>query len=135
MHKDILGLDVGAKRIGVARVNTFVKIPQALKVIPVDGDEITAISDLVKQYEIDIIVVGWPRNMSGEITKQTNFTASFIKKLENEGYKVVRQDESLTSVEAEAELKSRKKSFSKADIDSQAAVIILEDYLRGNNEI
>ena len=131
MQENILALDVGGKRIGVARANSFVKIPQALDAIAVNGDEITAILDLVNTHEIDTIVVGWPRNMSGKETKQTEITAGFVKKLKQANLKVKLQDESLTSVEAEERLKQIKKNYDKSEIDSQAAKIILEDYLRG----
>lgn len=132
MSKNILGLDYGSKKIGVARVNEFVKIVEPLGTVMVNGEEIDEIKSLIDEHQIDLIVLGWPRNMSGEETKQTQEVLDFEKRLEQLDMRIERQDESLTSVEAEDRLKSQRKSYQKVDIDTLSAAIILEDYLRRN---
>lgn len=126
--KSLVGLDVGEKRIGVAVADLDVKIAVPFVTIEVDGGEIEAIAEIVVREGADTIVVGYPRNQAGESTIQTQYVEQFAKRLEDTAT-VVFQDESLTSVLAEQQLAAHKKPYSKADIDAQAAAIILQDYL------
>jgi putative Holliday junction resolvase len=128
----IVGLDVGEKRIGVAVGDNAVRIAVPFETIDVDGNEIKAISDIVAKENASILVIGYPRNQSGEITAQTKFVEGFTSKLSGVASKIVFQDESLTSVIAEQRLISYNRPYSKADIDAQAAAIILQDYLEIN---
>ena len=87
-----------------------------------------------------MLVCGFPRNSKGEATKQTELVQEFVVKIKaylvENGQQVPEirfQDESLTSVMAEAQL-SRKRELTRKDradgiVDSEAAVIILQDYL------
>ena len=79
-----------------------------------------------------MLVVGYPRDQSGGETDQTAKSREFGDSLVQFGIEVVYQDESLTSVIAEDRLKKRGKPYSKADIDSEAAAIILQDYIEAN---
>jgi putative Holliday junction resolvase len=134
MHKKIslVCLDVGEKRIGVAIGDNSVRIAVPLETVEVDGNEINNIEKIINDEQADILVIGYPRNQSGEATAQTKFVEDFSKKLERIDIKIVFQDESLTSVMAEQRLVSFKKPYSKADIDAQAASIILQDYIEAN---
>ena len=132
-NKQLLGLDVGAARIGVALADTGVHIAIPHDWIEVDGTEIAVIAELVIKNEIDVIVVGYPRNQSGEATQQTAYVEEFAKQLADFDAKLVFQDESLTSVIAEQRLASRRKNYTKGDIDSEAAAIILQDYMEQNS--
>ena len=124
---NIIALDVGAKRIGVARASTIAKLPQALETIAVDGQEIKKIVGIIDQEQATTVVVGWPRNQAGLETKQTAEIEQFIQKLSQQTKaEIVRQDESLTSVQAENQLGS---GASKAAVDARAAELILDDYL------
>lgn len=124
-----IALDVGTVRIGMATADSVMRIPIPLPTVAVDGTEVEAITNIVSDRLADTVVVGYPRNQSGEATAQTEYVKSFAKQLTEQGIQVVFQDESLTSVAAEARLKNRGKLYQKADIDAEAAVIILEDYL------
>lgn len=130
--KSLLALDVGEKRIGVAVADASIKIAVAFDTIEVDGNELMAITRLVVAEQTDTIVVGYPRNQSGETTAQTAYVEKFAKKLADLAPHIVFQDESLTSVIAEERLRSRKANFTKGDIDAEAAAIILQDYLEQN---
>ncbi|MEI6054335.1 MAG: Holliday junction resolvase RuvX [Candidatus Saccharibacteria bacterium] len=134
MHKKIslVCLDVGEKRIGVAIGDNSVRIAVPLETVEVDGNEIDNIEKIINDEQADILVIGYPRNQSGEATAQTKFVEDFSKQLERIDIKIVFQDESLTSVMAEQRLVSFKKPYSKADIDAQAASIILQDYIEAN---
>ncbi|MEI7539677.1 MAG: Holliday junction resolvase RuvX [Candidatus Saccharibacteria bacterium] len=128
----IVCLDVGEKRIGVAIGDNLVRIAIPFETINVDGNEIQAITEVVSNENADILVIGYPRNQSGETTKQTKFVEDFANKLSGIPAEIVFQDESLTSVIAEQQLAVHKRPYSKADIDAQAAAIILQDYIEAN---
>ena len=128
----LLGLDVGERRIGVAVGDSSIRIAIPFDTIEVDDNEIEAIAELVLKEGSEIIVVGDPRNQSGEATAQTKFVENFAKKLVDVGPKIEFQDESLTSVIAEQRLVSYKKPYTKGDIDAQAAAIILQDYIESH---
>jgi putative Holliday junction resolvase len=127
--RSLVCLDVGEKRIGVALADTDVRIAVPFDTIEVDGSEIQTIGEIVLREGADTIIVGYPRNQLGEPTAQTSYVERFAEKLENIAATVVFQDESLTSVMAEQQLKESKRPYSKADIDAGAAAIILQDYL------
>lgn len=128
-NRSFLSLDIGEKRIGVAVGDSEVRIAVPFETIDVDGGEVERIARLVIDQNVTTVVVGYPRNQSGEPTAQTNFVEVFTKQLVDIAPDIVFQDESLTSVIAEQQLQSYKKSYTKADIDAQAAAIILQDYM------
>lgn len=131
--KNLLGLDIGTRRIGVAVANSSIKIAIPLTTIEVnDGDEVLQINKIIVNEKIDTIVAGLPRNMSGEETAQSVYTKEFLENFKLSVNEIKFQDESLTSVQAENILKSYKKPYTKGDIDMQAAAIILQDYLEEN---
>ena len=136
----VLALDVGTRRIGVAFADTSVRIAIPRAMIPVDGNELANIAKNLRLEKAEILVCGYPRNSKGEATKQTELVQEFVAKIKaylvENGQQVPEirfQDESLTSVMAEAQL-SRKRELTRKDradgiVDSEAAVIILQDYL------
>ena len=128
----IVCLDVGEKRIGVAVGESVIRIAVPFETIEVDGNEIQAIAGIIHKEKADVLVIGYPRNQSGQATLQTKFVEDFAAKLVDIIPNIVFQDESLTSVIAEQQLKSYNRPYSKADIDAQAAAIILQDYLEAN---
>lgn len=128
-NKSFIALDVGEKRIGVAVGDSGVKIAVPFGAIEVDGREIEEIARIAVTEDADAIVVGYPRNQSGEATAQTAYVELFANKLTDLAPNIVFQDESLTSVLAEQRLKAQGGTYTKGDIDAQAAAIILQDYL------
>ncbi len=127
-------LDVGDKRIGVAVGDSEIRIAVPFETIDVDGGEIEAIAEIFIKEKADVLVIGYPRNQSGEPTAQSKKVEDFSKKMSYITSNVVFQDESLTSVLAEQQLAVYNKPYTKADIDAQAAAIILQDYLEANYE-
>lgn len=132
MATNILSLDVGERRVGVAIASLIARLPTPL--VTLDNDEHIwgKIQELRKSEGIETIVVGLPRNLSGEDTAQTQYVRDFAAHLSD--VIVVFQDEALTSRKAETELKSRGKPFAKGDIDALAATYILEDYMQTHEE-
>lgn len=127
----LIALDVGTKRIGVAKADSKVRIAIPYSAVEVDGTEFEKIASLARAWDINSFVLGLPRNSQGEETEQSRYVREFAKDLKRAipSAKICFQDESLTSVEAEKRLKSRKKGYKKGDIDSEAATIILQDFL------
>lgn len=128
---NFLSLDVGTKRIGVAIADSAVPIAIPLATVDVDGMELDAIKKIIVEKSVEKVVVGYPRNQSGDPTEQTAVSETFGEKL-RDVVDVVYQDESVTSVAAEDLLKASGKSYAKGDIDSLAASIILQDYLESH---
>ena len=127
--QSLIALDVGEKRIGVALADTSVRIAVARDTISVDGTQLQQIAKIVEQEGVQKVVVGYPRNQSGEPTQQTQYVEQFVAQLKPLVPTVVFQDESLTSVKAEELLKAQKRPYAKGDIDALAASLILQDYL------
>jgi putative Holliday junction resolvase len=125
---NLLSVDVGTVRIGVATADSMVPIAVPMPTLIVDGHEVEELAKVIADKDIETIVVGYPRNQSGDATEQTKIAEAFADKLKEYGT-VVFQDESLTSVMAEQRLKATGKPYEKGDIDAMAAAIILQDYL------
>ena len=126
-NNNVLGLDIGESKTGVARVNMIAKIPQPVATLKNDNNFISEITKIIKAESIDTLVVGLPRNMRGEETAQTKYVRDYVgDHLSSLNLPIVFQDETLSSKAAEARLGN---GYKKTDIDAMAAVVILEDYL------
>ena len=127
----IIGLDVGTKRIGVAKADTSVRIAIPNGYVLVNGQEIPEILRIARLNDTNFFVVGLPRSNDGNETAQSTYARKFADTLaaSMSGARIYFQDESLTSVVAEERLKKRKKNFEKGEIDAEAASIILQDFI------
>ena len=131
-----LGLDLGTKTLGVAVSDTTLTIATTLKTIYFKENEydqtLSELETLIKEYSVEKIVLGFPKNMNNTVGESGERTLMFKEMLESYfKLPVVMQDERLSTVEAtnymiEANA-SRKKR--KIKIDSVAANIILQTYL------
>ena len=139
MHKNthvIMALDVGAARIGVAITPPGVMIAQPFKTLMHDIHITETIRELITSHNVTDLVVGNPRNLQGKDTDQTRYVHSFV-----DGLRAIikipihLQDEALTSVKAEDELKERQMPYEKADVDALAATYILNDYIEENYRV
>ena len=127
----IIGLDVGTRRIGVAKADTSVRIAIPNGYVLVNGQEIPEILRIARLNDTNFFVVGLPRSNDGNETAQSAYARKFADTLAASmpGARIYFQDESLTSVVAEERLKKRKKNFEKGEIDAEAASIILQDFI------
>ena len=132
-----LGLDLGTKTLGVAISRSGI-IVNKLNTIRHDNNLKFLLSEVKKVCEdenIDIVVLGYPKHMNNTVGEKALYIEKFKKLLEFNGIKVELQDERLSTVSAEKMLinfdVSRQKR--KEIIDSVAATIILEDYLKRSN--
>jgi putative Holliday junction resolvase len=129
-----IGLDVGTRHIGVARGDDDVRFAVPLASLVNDTVVFERIRSLIAENHAGAVVVGLPRGADGQETKQSQFSRDFANQLaEFTGVKIVLQDESLTSVQAEKNLRSRRdfneKMLRDGTLDSEAAALILTDYL------
>ncbi|MCL1876728.1 Holliday junction resolvase RuvX [Candidatus Saccharibacteria bacterium] len=136
INKKILGLDIGQRRVGVASGDAAVKIASPLPPIANDAQVFQKIVGLVDDNSIKTIVVGLPRDQEGRETKQSRFSRDFADELAKfTSVKIVFQDESLTSAAAEENLRARRnfddRMLRDGTLDSEAAAIILQDFLEG----
>ncbi len=130
----VLGLDVGRKRIGVAGCDGTGLIATGITTIHRRSyqQDIEQLQALIIEREIDLLVVGLPYTMAGEIGTQARQVQKFARRLEATLWLPIEyMDERLTSVEAETQLKAQKRfsTYNKGLIDQQAAQIILQQWL------
>ena len=134
----ILGLDYGERTIGVAVSDGFGWTAQALEVIKRSNSteykkSISRIAQWVEEYEVNTIVLGYPKNMDNTEGERCQKTKVFQKQLQQAfpNVTVVLWDERMSTIAAERSLleadMSRKKR--KSIIDKMAAVHILQGYL------
>lgn len=133
----IMGIDYGKVRIGIALTDLLKTIASpydVYKSVSLQKD-VEYFVKLVKEKEVEKIVLGLPLNMDGSEGERAKRTRIFGEMLEKAcSVPVVYQDERLSSVEAENYLldgdvrRDKRKNL----IDKVAATIILEDYLRAN---
>ena len=127
----ILALDVGAARIGLALASCVARLAAPYKTIANTSDSIEQLLAICEQEYVQELVIGLPRGMSGQDTAQTTAVRAYGAQVaEAVPVPITWQDETLTSVKAQAELERRGKPYRKEDIDSLAATYILEDYLK-----
>jgi putative Holliday junction resolvase len=134
----ILALDIGTKRIGAATCDELRITVRPLPQIPRKSwkEWLLQVKQLVSELDAVALVLGLPLNMDGTESEMSlevkrlarNFSLSL-------GIPVFLQDERLTSIEAEENLRDRKVPIAnrKALIDSEAAAVILQDFLLTSN--
>ena len=130
INHSVMALDVGEKRIGIAVANMAAKIASPLTTLKNDHEFTSHLKKLIKENDVNELIIGLPRDVHGKETDQTTYARSFAKKLKKDiDLPQHFQDESLTSVRAEEELSGRGQPYEKADVDALAATYILEDWL------
>lgn len=126
---NILALDVGGSRIGVAIANSIARIPNPLTILQNGPKVFHELQALVREHDIKTIVIGLPRNMKGEETEQSKFSRDFADRLkEYVSSRIVFADESLSSKRAEQARLDLGRSPG-APLDDVAACFILEEHL------
>lgn len=134
----IMGVDYGDARTGIAVSDLMGLTAQGIETISYKGNFkilINRIREIIKEYDIKKIVIGYPRNMNGSIGFRANKTEEFIKVLiDNFGLDVIKWDEWLTTVSAHRDMieLSIKRKKKKSLVDTIAAVYILQNYLDAN---
>jgi len=127
----ILGLDVGSRRIGVA-VSEVADVVVPVCVINRSPREMEQIAAMVRERDIELVVVGLPTGRNGEIGPQARAVLEFVEALRSVlKIPVETWDESFTTAEAEELLIEADLSRAKRRrvLDAAAAVILLQSYL------
>jgi len=133
----IMALDFGSKTVGVAVTDPLGITAQGITIIRRDSEKrlrktLAEIEKLVKEYEVEKIVIGLPLNMDGTKGDRAEKSLKFAEDVKRRtGIEVCMSDERLTTVEADEIMNDLNIRGSKRKelVDEIAAVIILEDYL------
>ena len=133
----IMGLDFGSKTVGVAVSDPLGITAQGIEIVRRTSENklrktLARIEDLVAEYEVTEIVLGFPKNMNNTIGERAEKSLAFKEMLERRtGLPVVMWDERLTTVAANRTLieggvrRENRKDY----VDMLAAVYILQGYL------
>lgn len=130
-----LGLDLGTKTLGLALSDPLGMIASSYKILRHDENYdslIPMLKEVIDENCVEVLVLGFPKNMNNSVGERGEIALAFQKKLEEAfSLPVYMQDERLTTRQAENLLISNDTSRKKRKkvIDSLAATIILQSYL------
>ena len=132
-----MGLDYGTKTVGVAISDALGLTAQGIETIERKEENklrrtCARIEELIREYEVEKIVLGFPKQMNNDVGERAEKSLEFKAMLERRtGLEVVMWDERLTTVAAERTLIESKvrREDRKKYIDKIAAVFILQGYL------
>lgn len=135
--KRILGLDYGSKTVGMAVSDPLGLTAQGLETIWRKQENklrqtLARIEEIAEEYQVERIVLGYPKNMNNTIGERAEKSLEFKEMLERRtGLPVVMWDERLTTVEANRTLMEAKvrRENRKQYLDELAAIFILQGYL------
>ena len=132
----ILAIDHGTKRMGIAVSDELGMLAQPLEFIPAEpfAEFLARLQEILKEKQVELILVGMPRNMNGSYGPAALKVQEFVAVLKDAvTIPIQTLDERLTSVQAnrfltEAELGGRRR---KEKVDKSAAAVLLQGYLDG----
>ncbi len=133
----IMGLDFGAKTVGVAVSDPLLVTAQSLETITRKSENklrqtLARIEELIQEYQVDKIVLGLPKNMNGTEGERVEKTKEFQDMLfRRTGLSVELWDERLTTVAADRIMMESgiRREHRKEHVDAVAASFILQGYL------
>ena len=122
---NILSIDFGERYLGIAVRTEKTRIPIPINVVDSKNDKpISVVKNYVNEYQIQIIVVGYPIGLNNSENRMTNLVDQFINELDTLNLEVHKIDERLSSKLFENNKSDR--------IDDLSALEILESYLSQN---
>lgn len=133
----VLGLDFGSKTCGVAVSDPLLITAQGVEIIRrKDSNKLrqtlARIEELVREYEVDRIVIGLPKNMNNTEGERVELTREFAASVERRtGKEIIFWDERLTTVAADRAMMEAgiRREHRKDYVDMIAAELILQGYL------
>ncbi len=133
----ILGLDFGSKTVGVAVSDPLFLTAQGVEIIRREKESklrktFARIKELIDQYEVASIVLGYPKNLNGTEGDRCEKTNAFKEELEQKfSVPVILWDERLTTVSADNIMMESgiRRENRKEYVDEIAAMLILQGYL------
>ena len=133
----VLGIDYGDSRIGLAMSDPLKIIASPFKTIRNEGNEkcLQIFQSLIKEKDVEAIVVGLPMGLKGQETVQTKKVREFSDLLYTLKLPIHLEDERLSSISAEKSMiqQNIKTGHNKGLIDQRAAAIILQQFLDKQN--
>ena len=132
----VLAIDHGTVRMGLAMSDELKMIAQPLEFIPAEpfSGFLDRLNELLREYEVELILLGMPRNMDGSYGEASIKVREFEAVLKNTITAPIKTwDERLTSVQANRALTQgrAKKKKKRLNVDSMSAAILLQSYLDG----
>lgn len=133
----VMGLDFGSRTVGVAVSDPLLITAQGLEIIRREQENklrrtLARIEELVKEYEVEEIVLGYPKNMNNTVGERGEKTEEFKTMIERRtGISVILWDERLTTVAADRAMIEAgvRRENRKKYVDQIAATFILQGYL------
>ena len=130
----ILALDPGSVRVGVAISDELRMIARPVEFIPAEPFMalVDRVKELIRDQQVELIVVGMPRNMDGTYGEAATKAREFVAALKDVIVVPIRTwDERLTTVSAAKALRSggTKAANQRGKIDAAAAAVLLQGYL------
>lgn len=133
----IMGLDFGSVTVGVAISDALNLTAQGIEVIRRKQENklrqtLARIAELVQEYQVEKIVLGYPKNMNNTIGERALKSEEFAEMLRKRtGLEVILWDERLTTVAAHQALDEANVNLEKKAqvVDKIAAIFILQGYL------
>ncbi len=133
----IMGLDYGTKTVGVAISDALLLTAQGIETIERKEENklrrtCARIEELIREYDVDRIVLGLPKHMNNDIGERAEKSIEFGEMLKKRtGLEVIMWDERMTTVSAERVLieSDVRRENRKKYVDKIAAVFILQGYL------
>ncbi len=134
MHRRILAIDFGLRRIGLAVSDALGLTAQGLQTLERSRiqSDLERIGDLIAEYSVALVIVGHPLSKSGNETSMSTHVAAFAEKLRKYlAVEVLLWDERLTSSEANRILRDSGLGIEKRRkaVDRMAATLLLQGYL------
>ena len=130
----ILAIDHGSKRMGIAVSDELKMIAQPLEFVPAEpfADFLARLNELIRDQEVEMILVGMPRNMDGSYGPAALKVQDFVAALKGVlSVPIKTWDERLTSAQANRLLiqGNVRRDQRKEKVDKMAAAILLQSYL------
>ena len=130
----ILAIDHGTKRMGIAISDPSATIAQPLEFIPAEpfGDLLARLKEIIHEKEVEMILIGMPRNMDGSYGPAAQKVQEFVGVLKEAlTIPLKTWDERLTSAQANRFLLEGnvRRQDRKQKVDKAAAAILLQSYL------
>ena len=135
--KRIMGLDYGSVTVGVAMSDPLLLTAQGVEVIRRKQENklrqtLARIEALITEYEVETIILGYPKHLNNTIGERALKSEEFAEKLrQRTGLEVILWDERLTTVAASQVLNQGGLDYHEKSlvVDKLAAVLILQGYL------
>ncbi len=130
-----LGVDYGSVRIGLSLSDPMKIIAQGYTTIQNDERSVDSILEIIREQNIEKIIVGKPLNLKGEMGSKAEEVEGFVRRLKKATtVEIVQIDERFTSVMAQRSIismgtKKKQRQNNRGKIDEVAAAILLQGYL------